>query len=98
MDQSSHTKSNVAPRGFYELAHSNLPYSFVNLLDSPNLHESITSSFSRAESLADLRLRQQVQIRLNLFSELLVHTLLVEQVTAEAGQARNQRHDLLLLR
>src|SRR6185503_11327954 len=93
MDQCSHTKSNISPRGFYELTHSDLPYFFVNLLDALKLKKSITASFSRGEPLADFRLRQQVQIGLNLFSKLLVHTILVEQVAAEAGQARNQRHD-----
>src|SRR5262245_32667673 len=93
MDQRSHTKSNVSPRGFNELAHPYLPYFFVNLVDAPKLNESITSSFSRGESLLDFRLRQHVQVRLELFGELLVHTVLVEQVAPEAGQARNQRHD-----
>src|SRR6185295_8672333 len=95
MDQRSHTKSNVSPGSFYELAHSNLPYFFVNLLDTPKLNQSITSSFLRCESLPDFRLRQHVEVRLDLFGELLVHQVPVEQVAAKAGQARNQRHGLL---
>src|SRR4030095_1397539 len=93
MDERSHTKSNVSPRGFYKLTHSDLPYFFVNLVDAPKLNESITSSFSRCQSLPDFRLRQDVQVRLDLFSELPVHTVLVEQVAAETGQTRNQPHN-----
>src|SRR5687768_6905929 len=93
MNQGPHAKSNVSPRGFYELTHSDLPYSFVNLIDAAKLNESSTSSFSRGESLADFRLRQHVQIRLKFFTEVLVHTVLVEQVAPETRQARNERHD-----
>src|SRR5678815_3341577 len=93
MDQGSDTKSNVAPRGFYYMTHSDLPYFFVNLFDSPKLNQSVTASFSRCKSLPDFRLRQHIQIRPELFSELLFHTVLVQQVAPEADQARNQRHD-----
>jgi hypothetical protein len=93
MDQRPHAAADVSPRGFYELTHSDLPYSFLNLLDTANLDESVTPSLFRRESLPDVRLGQHVQVSLNLFSELLVHAVLVEQVAPEAGQARNQRHD-----
>ncbi len=97
MDQRPHAESNVSPRCFYELTHSDFPHSFLDLLDAANLDESVTPSLLRCVSFPDIRLGQHVQVRLDLFTELLVHSILVEQVAPEAGQARNQRHDCFSL-
>src|SRR6185295_10133894 len=93
MDQCSHACSNVSPNVFYKATHSNLPHSFLNLCDPANFDESISPSLLRRQALPDLLLGQHVQVCLELFSKLLVHSVLVEQVAPEAGQARNQRHD-----
>src|SRR5688572_19772178 len=93
MDQRPRASANVSPRGFYELTHSDLPYFFLNLRDTAKLDKSITPGLLRRESLPDFRLGQHVQVCLDLFSELLVHAVFVEEVAPEAGQARNQRHD-----
>jgi hypothetical protein len=65
----------------------------LNLLDTANFDESVTTRLLRSESLPDVLLGHHVQVRLDLFSKLLVHAVLVEQVAPEAVQARNQRHD-----
>src|SRR5215813_15403823 len=93
MDQCPQAAANVSPHGFYKLTHSDLPHSFFNLLNPAKLEESVTPSLSRRQALLEVRFRQHVQVCLDFFTELLVHSLLVEQVAPEAGQARNQRHD-----
>src|SRR5215216_5733218 len=93
MDQRPHADADVSPSGFYELTHSDLPHFLLNLVNAPKLDQSVTPSLSRREPLPDFRLRRQVHVCLDLFSELLFHTVLVEQVAPEAGQAGNQRHD-----
>src|SRR6185503_4522649 len=93
MDQCPQTGSDVSPDGFYKATHSNLPHSFFNLLDPAKLDESVTPSLLRRQALSEFRFRQHVQVCLDFFTELLVHSLLVEEVAPETGQARNQRHD-----
>src|SRR5690242_8597166 len=95
MDQCPHARSNVSPHGFYKAAHSNFPHSFFNLLNPAQLEESVTSSLLRRQALPEFRFRQQVEVCLDFFTELLVHSVLVEQVAPEGGQARNQQHDCI---
>src|SRR5689334_2504579 len=93
MDQCPRAGSNVSPDGFHELTHPNLPHSFFNLIDTAKIEERATPSLSRRQTLPEFCFRQDVQVCLNLFAALLVHSVLVDQIAPETVQTRNQRHD-----